>query len=387
MDGEVVVDMKNFQQFAMDPVAHHAVVGAGTLLGDVTDRLKNHGNRAMAHGTCPQVGSGGHFTIGGLGPTSRQWGSSLDHILEAEVVLANSSVVRASDAINQDVFFAVKGAAAGFGIVTEFKVRTEPAPGKAVQYTFEFNMGDPSQRAKLFTDWQDFISTPDLSRKFSTLLTILQGSVIISGNFYGSKEEYDQLGLDKHFPIPDKGNVAVLTDFAAMTEQAVQNLALGIGGGVRTHFYAKSLSFTPDTLMSASTIDSLFQYLDTADKGTLLWFISFDLEGGAINDVPANATAYAHRDALYYLQSYAIDLLGPISQTTVNFLEGINQVITQGDPHANDNIYPGYVDPLLSDAQMRYWGLNLPRLRQIKATIDPEDVFHNPQSVAVAQGS
>ena len=75
----------------------------------------------MSHGTCPQVGSGGHFTIGGHGPISRQFGAALDHIVEVEVVLANSSIVTAWDAQNQDIFFAIKGAASGFGIVTEFK--------------------------------------------------------------------------------------------------------------------------------------------------------------------------------------------------------------------------------------------------------------------------
>jgi hypothetical protein len=35
------------------------------------------------------------------------------------------SIVRASDTENQDLFWAIKGAASGYGIVTEFKVRTE----------------------------------------------------------------------------------------------------------------------------------------------------------------------------------------------------------------------------------------------------------------------
>ena len=73
-----------------------ATVGGGTLLGDLTQRMHDAGNRAMAHGVCPQVGIGGHATIGGLGPSSRLWGAALDHIEEAEVVLADSSIVRAS---------------------------------------------------------------------------------------------------------------------------------------------------------------------------------------------------------------------------------------------------------------------------------------------------
>jgi FAD/FMN-containing dehydrogenase len=59
----VVVDVGNFQQFEMDQQSWIANIGAGTLLGDVTDRMQQYG-RAMAHGTCPQVGIGGHATIG-----------------------------------------------------------------------------------------------------------------------------------------------------------------------------------------------------------------------------------------------------------------------------------------------------------------------------------
>lgn len=52
----------------MDESTWQTTVGGGTLLEDVTKRLHETGNRAMAHGTCPQVGIGGHATIGSLGP-------------------------------------------------------------------------------------------------------------------------------------------------------------------------------------------------------------------------------------------------------------------------------------------------------------------------------
>jgi FAD/FMN-containing dehydrogenase len=121
----------------MDQSNWYATFGSGTLLADLTDRLFANGQRAIAHGTCPQVGTGGHLTIGGLGPLSRQYGAALDHVEEVEVVLANGTITRANNNTNQDVFFAVKGAAASFGIVTEFVVHTEPAPGQFIQYSYQ----------------------------------------------------------------------------------------------------------------------------------------------------------------------------------------------------------------------------------------------------------
>jgi FAD/FMN-containing dehydrogenase len=145
-----VVDLKNLQQFSMDNSTWTATIGGRTLLNDVTKRLHSTGGRAMGHGTCPQVGIGGHATIGGLGPTSRMCGSALDHVQEVQVVLANSSIIRASETENPDVLFAMKGAVASFGVITEFKVRTEPEPGEVVQYNYSFNLDSTAEKAAVF---------------------------------------------------------------------------------------------------------------------------------------------------------------------------------------------------------------------------------------------
>lgn len=95
--------MKNFQSFSMDTTTWNATIGAGTLLEDVTKKLSDAGGRAIAHGVCPQVGTGSHLTIGGFGPLSRMWGTALDHVLSVQVVLADSRIVRASATENPDV--------------------------------------------------------------------------------------------------------------------------------------------------------------------------------------------------------------------------------------------------------------------------------------------
>jgi FAD/FMN-containing dehydrogenase len=59
VDGALVVDLVHFQKFEMDTTTWQATIGGGTLLGDVTKRLHDAGGRAIAHGTCPQVGIGG----------------------------------------------------------------------------------------------------------------------------------------------------------------------------------------------------------------------------------------------------------------------------------------------------------------------------------------
>ena len=378
-DGAIVVDMKYFRNFSIDPATQVATIGAGTHLQDVTEKLHNARGRAMAHGTSPGIGIGGHATIGGQGPTSRMWGMALDHILEVEVVLANSTTIRASATKNQDVLFAVQGAGASFGIVTEFKVRTEPEPSSAVEYSYTFNLGDAASNANLFKEWQSLISEPTLSRNFTSVFTVSHNIAVVSGTFFGSKTEFEMFRLEHRFPNSSKSSAVEFTDWKGLVAHWGEEVLLRLTSDIPAWFYSKSLSFAPQSLIPASQIDALFQYLTNQDSGTPVWFVIFNLVGGAINDVPTNATAYVHRNSLYWMQSYAATV-GAVSQTTINFLDGINNLIAG----SNSGAYPGYVDPRLPDSQLAYWGSNLPRLRQIKATIDPMDVFHNPQSVIPA---
>ncbi|CAG7928911.1 unnamed protein product [Penicillium olsonii] len=383
VDGHVVVDLKYFQNFSMDQNTHVATIGAGTNLGDLQDRLLHAGGRAMTHGNCPQVGVGGHFTIGGHGLMDRQWGMSLDHVVEAEVVLANASVVTASDTQNQDVFWAVKGAAASFGIVTQFKVRTQPIPKAALQYTYLFSQGGIMDRVKLFHDWQTLISKPNLTRNYTSQMTIFQDGILIMSSFFGTEEEFRDFQEENDLPFQSMGNVAYITNWLSLVAHTAEDYVIQMVGGLFTSFYAKSISFTADQLFDEHGLVTFFTYLDSAPKGTQAWFIIFDLEAGAINDVPMNATAYVHRDAIMWMQSYVVVGFDPPSFIAKRFLNRLHEVVIGNRPPGPLRSYPGYVDPFMKDGQMAYWGTNLPRLQDIKTRVDPKDVFHNPQSVAV----
>jgi hypothetical protein len=378
--------MKHFQQFSMDTSTWTATIGSGTLLADVTQRLHDAGGRAIAHGICPQVGSGGHFTIGGFGPTSRLWGTALDHIIGVRVVLADSSIVHASATENPDVFFAIRGAAAGFGVVTEFTVRTHAAPTEAVRYSYAIETGSFAAMAKTFANWQRFIANPDLARELYAQVTVSGAGLVVSGTYFGPQAEFDKLGLQNIFPPDHKSHVVVFEDWLGLVMHWAEDAALHVVGGVRFAFYSKSLALPPSALLPLSCIDNLFAYLDTAEKGTPLWFLNFELQGGATNDVSADAAAYAHRDVLLYTESFGIDV-SRVSETTKTFLTQVNEIIASAVPGEKLGSYPGYVDPELRDGQESYWGVNLPKLERIKRDIDPGDVFHNPQSVRPAGGN
>lgn len=315
------------------------------------------------------------------------WGAALDHVQEVTVVLANSSIITASPTENEDVFWAMKGAAAGFGIITEFKVITHPTPGEAVQYSFGFSGIPYVNQAERFKKWQSMISDPGLSRKFASQVVLSEIGMVISGTFFGTQEEFYALNLTSVFPNVSSRKITVFNDWAGLVGHWAEDLGLQLGGGISSPFYSKSIAFTYKDLIPADGIDRFFEYIDQVDKGTVIWFGIFDLEGGAINDVPADGTAYAHRDALFYFQSYGVNLGFRVKRETREFINGMHNILTGSLNNHTLGAYAGYVDPAmtLKEAQVGYWGDNLPKLKQIKKAVDPNDIFHNLQSVRPAK--
>ncbi|KAF2632033.1 Glucooligosaccharide oxidase [Macroventuria anomochaeta] len=334
MYNTIVVDVKYFQQFSMDNSTWQATIGGGTLLGD--------------------VGIGGHATISELDRSSRMWGSALDHVEEVKVVLANSTVVRASEKENADILFAVKGAAAGFGIVTEFKVRTQTEPSEAVLYTYNTQGGSSAE----------LISDPHLSRKFASQFILTeQLGAIVTGTFFGSHQEYDSLNISARLPNSDD-SVIKLKDWFGVVGHWAEDVALDI-----------SLVYTEYDIIPDDGVDKLFDYIDKADKVEATWFIIWDLEGGVTNDVAPNATAYDHRNAL-------------VRNKTRRFWTVVNDAVTDALPEHDEGPYTGYVNLRIGENRASlYWSGTVKILEGIKAQVNPDDVFHNPQSIKPARGS
>ncbi|KAH8761546.1 hypothetical protein F5883DRAFT_352873, partial [Diaporthe sp. PMI_573] len=51
-------------------------------------------------------------------------------------VLANSSVVTASNTVNPDLFWALRGAGSSYGVVTSLKFQTFPAPEDNIVFAY-----------------------------------------------------------------------------------------------------------------------------------------------------------------------------------------------------------------------------------------------------------
>ena len=140
------------------------------------------------------IGIGGHYTHGGYGYDSRLWGLALDSIVALDVVLANGTVVHATNTSNSDVYFACRGAAEFFGIVTTFYLQTQPAPTSVVDfsYTLPGFFNNSATSAAYFTHIQDFaLNSSIMDARTSFGVSIDASGFVVRGTFHGSLAEFN----------------------------------------------------------------------------------------------------------------------------------------------------------------------------------------------------
>jgi hypothetical protein len=109
--------------------------------------------------------------------------------------------------------------------------------------------------------------------------------------------------------------------------------------------------------------------------------LAFDAYGGAINRVPAHATAFVHRDTICAIQATVTWGSVPSAHAFAagrGWLEGTAKALA---PFTTGAAYQNYIDPALADWQHAYYGSNLKRLSSVKRSYDPDNVFHFPQSI------
>jgi FAD/FMN-containing dehydrogenase len=113
---------------ATTPAVPAVTVQSGVQFMDLYPDAWNHGKIVMG-GTCDSVGVGGCWTAGCFGLFTKKFGAGALNILEATVVVADGSVLKASKCSYPDLFASIRGGGGGVAaVVVDFVARSHPAP-------------------------------------------------------------------------------------------------------------------------------------------------------------------------------------------------------------------------------------------------------------------
>jgi len=124
-DDGLVVDLRPMKDIQIDQDSAAARVGPGLTWGELDAATQAYG-LAVTGGRVSSTGVAGLTLGSGSGWLERKLGLTADNLLSAEVVLADGSLLTASEWEHDDLFWALRGGGGSFGIVTEFEFQLHP---------------------------------------------------------------------------------------------------------------------------------------------------------------------------------------------------------------------------------------------------------------------
>src|SRR5690606_1380054 len=119
-DDGLVIDLSPMRGVRVDPATRTALVLGGTTWGEV-DHATHAFGLATPSGIISTTGVGGLTLGGGTGHLTRRYGLAIDSLLSVDLVLADGSVVTASEESLPDLFWAIRGGGGNFGVATAFQ--------------------------------------------------------------------------------------------------------------------------------------------------------------------------------------------------------------------------------------------------------------------------
>jgi FAD/FMN-containing dehydrogenase len=376
-DDGLVLDLSAMRGIRVDPQAATVRVQGGCTWGDV-DHATHAFGMATPAGIISTTGVGGLTLGGGIGHLTRRFGLTIDSLLEADVVLADGTLVTASEERHPDLFWALRGGGGNFGVVTSFLFRLHPV------HTV---VGGP-------TLWP-LKMTPEVMRFYDQF--IAEAPEDLNGFFAFMTVPPvppfpEHLHMEKVCgvvwcytgPQGEAGDVlAPIADFGPPALHGVQPMPFPALQSAFDALYPPGLQwYWRADFVSELSDQAIEQNLEHAARmPTMLSGMHLYPIDGAAHRVAPSDTAFAYRDARWIQVMVGVDPnpaeRAAVRQWTVDYRDAVHQYSAGG----------AYVNFLMDEGEERvratYRG-NYDRLAAIKARYDPENVFRVNQNVAPA---
>ena len=384
----VVLDVTPMRSVAVAGDA--ATVGAGVRLGELYDALATHGLTIPA-GCGPSVGIAGLTLGGGLGILGRKHGLTCDHLLRAQVVLADGRVVECDEHHDGELFWGLRGAGGGhFGVVTSLVFRTLPAPATTVfQLTWP-----PAAAAAVVQTWQAW--APGAPDEVDATLRLTAtgdggpppGVEVVASVLDGEADAAELVGE----LVGRVGADPVAASHRHLPHRAAKRHLEGLGSvedrrersdpeqpSQPGHLYTKSEFFRRP--LPGETVTALVAHLTQGLAPGQSREVDFLPWGGAYNRVPADATAFVHRGESFLVQHLVEVGAGAAPAERGAARDWLARSWALVHPSGSGGVYPNFPDPDLEDWAHAYHGTNYDRLRRVKAAYDPGGFFRFDQSL------
>jgi hypothetical protein len=121
-DGGIVIDLRDMRALEIDVEGRTAWAETGLTAAEYSLAADEHG-LATGFGDTGSVGIGGITLGGGVGYLVRKHGLTVDSLLAAEIVTADSQRLQLDAEQHPDLFWAIRGGGGNFGVVTRFRFR------------------------------------------------------------------------------------------------------------------------------------------------------------------------------------------------------------------------------------------------------------------------
>ncbi|MDJ0345113.1 FAD-binding oxidoreductase [Streptomyces sp. H10-C2] len=359
-----------------------ATVGAGAKLIDLYSRLGDRG-RTVPAGSCPSVGVSGLTLGGGHGVLSRSYGLTCDSLTGATIITADGKQLDCDATANSDLFWALRGAGCGnFGVVTELRFATHPAPSVVTGYaTWPW-----SRAAAVVRAWQEW--GPDQPDEIWSSLHLdapaggspkVSVATLTTGSRSDLASAMDRLsgsagGGAPSLSLRPRSYLEAMFSYAGCSDLSTAQCHLPPKGRLQRETYTARSDFY-DHSLSPTGIQTLLTQVERLGSisGGGAGSVALTALGGAVNRVDPGATAFVHRRSRFLAQYIASDAL---SRTT--WLDTLYEAMRR---HASGSAYQNYTDPALKDWRQAYYGSAAARLTELKKKYDPDRLFDFPQAL------
>ncbi|MFD1564131.1 FAD-binding oxidoreductase [Haloarchaeobius amylolyticus] len=376
-DDGLMLDLSAMRSVRVDPEEQTARVEPGATLGDFDHEAQAFG-LATPLGINSTTGVAGLTLGGGFGWLTRRDGLTVDNLRSVDIVTADGELRRASEEENPDLFWGVRGGGGNFGVVTSFEfdlheVGPEILSGPIVyagedardviRHVRDFNEDAPDESAV----WVVLRKAPPLPFLPEDVHGV--GVVLVVMFYAGDMDE----GEEVLAPLREYGDPiadAVGPHQYAAFQQAFDPL---LTEGARN--YWKSHNFSE---LSDDAIDTAVEY--AAELPSPLSEIFFAQIGGEMGRVPADATAYPHRDAEYAMNVHTRWEDPAMDDRCIAWSREFFDAMA---PYGTGGVYMNFISEDEGEEDLAY-GTNQQRLAEVKATYDPENLFRMNQNVEPA---